>query len=157
VIYIGIDPSSTNTGVVIFVGDEVSFKLLSPNKVKDFDERVVFILKELKKIYDNFYGLDVAVAMESPSYMSKGRTSQLSMLCGAIYYWLLVNNVPVTLVQPSKLKKFFTGDGRADKGKMISIVPKSIMVQFNDKHKKVDDLADAYALAKFIKDKTEGV
>ncbi len=155
-IYIGIDPSSTNTGVVIFIKDSVVFKLISPNKVKDFDERVVAILKELKKIYDSFKGMDVKVAMESPSYMSKGRTSQLSMLCGAIYYWLLVNNISVTLVQPSKLKKFFTGDGRADKDKMMSIVPKNIMVQFIEKHKKVDDLADAYALAKFIKDKTEG-
>ena len=154
-IYIGIDPSSTNTGIVIFVNDEVVFKLISPNKVKDFDERVVVILKELAKIYDAYKGFDVKVAMEAPSFMSKGKVSQLSMLCGAIYYWLLVKNIEVTLVQPSKLKKYFTGNGRADKNEMMSIVPKDIMLQFTNTYKKTDDLADAYALAKFIQNKTE--
>jgi Holliday junction resolvasome RuvABC endonuclease subunit len=147
--YVGIDPSSTNTGLVI-LGDGVEkYILISPNKAKDFDGRVVDILKELKAIFDAYKGFDIKVAMEAPSFMSKGKVSQLAMLSGAIYYFLLVNDIPVELVTPSRLKKFATGNGRATKEDMFQSAPPEVRATVSSKYKKVDDVIDAYFLAKY--------
>lgn len=56
----------------------------------------------------------------------------------------------VKIVYPSTLKKFATGKGNASKQEMEHCTPSEILDQF--KCKKIDDLVDAYWLAKMGSD-----
>jgi len=150
-IFIGIDPSSTNTGVVILSasGELKDYVLVSPNKTLNFDERVVYILKVLFEIFNKYNNdAEIFVSMEGPALYGKGKRSELAMLAGAIYYFLKYNGVPIVIVPPSKLKKFATGNGRASKEEMGEAAPKKILQRFSKEFKKHDDLIDAYFLAR---------
>lgn len=133
-------------------GNLKDFLLVSPNKALDFDERVVVILKELKKLYDtyNVPTNELKFAIESGAIHAKGRRNELAMLNGAVYYFLKYNDCDVTLVAPSRLKKFATGNGRAGKIDMEEAAPKTLVARFSREYKKYDDLIDAYFLSRFL-------
>jgi Holliday junction resolvasome RuvABC endonuclease subunit len=100
------------------------------------------------KFIANFKPTEVVVCIEAPAFMANGKVVDLSMLVGGVYYGLLHKGYVVTLVPPSANKKFFTGNGKASKEDMINTLPKDVLEEFKG-YKKKDDLADAYALAKY--------
>ena len=148
--YIGLDLSTTNSGVVI-LNEDVEFKLFS-HKSKDIYERSEVIIQDIKKYLLPIKSKIKGACIESPAYMAKGKVAELSMLTGAVYYFLRENNVKVALIPPSKLKKHFCGNGRASKEEMIAAAPKELVTIFKKEYKKVDDLVDAYGLAKMAKE-----
>jgi len=152
-LFVGLDLSTTNTGVVILNSKGNIFKhtLLSPNKAMCLEDRVVVILKSLKNLFDTYKDdYEIFACIESAALFGKGKRNELAMLNGAVYYFLKVNEIDVVLVPPSKLKKFATGNGRADKKDMLSVTPKRIASLFQSNYKKYDDVVDAYWLSKFI-------
>jgi hypothetical protein len=58
------------------------------------------------------------VAIEGYSYGSHGRIFNLAENCGILKYKLHKLGVPVTVVEPSRVKKLATGKGNADKQAM---------------------------------------
>jgi len=149
--YIGIDSSSTNTGIVVLdtSGNIKDYYLISPNKALDINDRILEILKTFLKILSKYAEDNISVAIESAALYGKGKRNELSMLIGALYYLLRLEDREVFLVPPSKLKKFATGNGRASKEDMESATPTFVVQKFKREFKKVDDVVDAFWLATY--------
>jgi Holliday junction resolvasome RuvABC endonuclease subunit len=95
--------------------------------------------------------------MEGVSYGSVGSAAlvDLSGLNFAIRNLLIDNNIRFTIVSPMQNKKFATGIGNADKEHMIFswlMIEKHLK---DIKEIKIDDLADAYFLSNFYKQKLD--
>lgn len=147
---IGIDTSTTNTAIVALNlrNELVDFILLSP-KDKDIYDRSTIICKLAEAYISNLVGKnegEVRYGIEGASFGSIGKKDKLVMLMGYIYYMLKLEDCDVKILPPSTIKKQFTGNGRASKEDVIATVPEEIMKQFRASYKKVDDLADAYAI-----------
>jgi Holliday junction resolvasome RuvABC endonuclease subunit len=137
--YLGLDLSTTNSGLVLLQDYDIKFKLFSPSE-KDIYKRSLIIIQEIK-VYTKLYIPYIKhICIESPAYMAKGKVAELAMLTGAIYYYFKENNKQVSLIPPSKLKKFLSGNGRASKNEMINSIPQNLLNRFREKYKKVDDL-----------------
>ena len=154
-IKIGIDTSTTNTAVVILDGDNklLNFKLFSP-KDKDLIERshtiVVDVSNYVAEIYEEYEDYDFNIGIEGASFMSVGKRDKLVMLLGAVFYNMRVTYGAITMFPPSTIKKQFTGNGKAKKEEMISNLPKDVASAFASSYKKLDDLADSYAIASIL-------
>jgi len=159
--YLGIDYSSTNTGLVFLYSDGVNeqlikYKLLSP-PFKDFDERILWIWDNIYKEVQFYDTKELQIAIESPSFYSKGRVVDLAAGFGYIKYNLLKLGYVVETYTPSNIKKFATGKGRLPKSddkrlkhtEMLEALPKDIQTLYlESEHKKLDDIIDATWLAK---------
>ena len=149
-IRVGIDTSTTNTAVVVMDEDGLlEYFLISP-KDKDITVRSKFITQEIEKFIDRIRSTynteDVIIGIEGASFMSVGKRDKLVMLMGHVYYSVLNYNFSCHLLPPSTIKKQFTGNGRAKKEEMISNLPLYVKKLFEKDYKKIDDLADAYAI-----------
>ena len=126
-IIVGIDYSSTNTGVCFLTtsGEYLSSILISP-KHKIFQNRILSLKEQLYNILNQ---MEVRlINIESPSFYSKGKTSDISAGFGYLYYSLIKDNFNVISITPSELKKFATGNGRAEKDKMFKSLPKDVKI-----------------------------
>ena len=149
-IFIGVDLSSTSTGVVALdKTGELLFTYAIQPKMKDINLRYLKIKEELFKIVEN-YGQDMLqLGIESPSFFSKGKTITLAAGWGYIYFSLLEGNYNVFTYPPSKIKKFATNNGRADKQMMYDCLSDNIKLEIDSTtYKKKDDIVDAYWIAK---------
>jgi crossover junction endodeoxyribonuclease RuvC len=139
---IGIDPSLTNTGLVII--EDNKFKAINI-KTKPTNT-VIEELKRLLTIRDGFKldGVDIAV-MEGVAFgiRKTSALSQLSALNYLIRERLYREKVPFIIVPPTVLKKFITSRGNAKKEEMLLETYKRYEVSFND-----NNTCDAYGLAK---------
>lgn len=146
---VGLDISSTNVGVSIIdlKGNLLGFELISP-KDKKLELRGLEILKRIEKIFEEFDQVPVAVGLEWSSFASKGRVIDLTALNGAVYYFLLKKGYLTYRFAPTTIKKFFTGNGRSKKEDMSKACDESVLNQFREKYKKLDDLVDSFAIAK---------
>jgi crossover junction endodeoxyribonuclease RuvC len=143
--FVGIDPSYTGFAIVIIDknGDVVEQRLLSTDSKKEADERIIDLEKDFKFV-PTIFSLH-SVCIEGPSFSSNGA---FILQMGALHYYLriflLKKDIKFTIVAPSALKKFVSGDGRAKKDLMLLKVYKKWGVEFED-----DNLADAYGLAQY--------
>jgi Holliday junction resolvasome RuvABC endonuclease subunit len=155
-VIVGVDFSSTSTGVAGLnaKSGEFLFSYLVAPKVKDFDTRVGVIYKTLEEILAD---LDVVVvANEQNSFGSKGRVVSLAQGLGYIRYSLMALGYKTVLFSPSEIKKFYTGNGRANKEDMIESTPKELIEEFEAINpNKIDDLVDSYAIAKLAYSKLQ--
>ena len=148
-VYVGIDYSSTSTGVTVLdsSGNFIGSYLLQPKG--SFDERIVQMLALIEEALKGFKVIKIGI--ESPSFFSKGKVVDLSAGYGYIKYSFLANGIDIISKTPSTIKKFATGNGRAGKEDMIEALPKEIKEIFlKINKKKIDDLADSYWLAKLV-------
>ncbi len=150
--YIGIDLSSTSTGIVALTPKgELLFTYAIQPKDKNIDFRYLQIKEILFKILKDFDKLDLKIGIESPSFFSKGKTITLAAGWGYIYFSLLEGNYNVETYTPSKIKKFATGNGRADKKDMYNSLPEDIKLEIDStSYKKKDDIVDAYWIAQML-------
>jgi hypothetical protein len=94
------------------------------------------------------------VGLEGYSYGSKGRIFNLAENCGILKYKLHKLAVPVTIVEPSKVKKLATGKGNADKQAMYEAFTKEtktdLLSVFDQKTlgNPVTDVIDSYYILK---------
>jgi crossover junction endodeoxyribonuclease RuvC len=156
--YVGVDQSYGGFAFVSIDGDgnDVSGNL------KSFDPKQNTGIDRLLSIYQHLFNLltetgDVAhICIEGYSAASKFGREQAGELGAivklAIYdYYDRPDNHPddlryPTVVQPSSLKKFTTGNGAAKKNNMLLAVYKKWGFETSD-----DNLADAFALAQLAR------
>lgn len=149
-LFLGIDLSSTSTGVTLLdeKGDLI-FTYAIQVKDKDINKRYV----ETKKILFNgalseFKKEELNIAIESPSFFSKGKTITMAAGWGYVYFSLLEGNYNVVTYTPSQIKKFATGNGRADKQMMYDSLSDEMKLEIDSSsYKKKDDLVDSYWIA----------
>lgn len=147
-LFIGIDQSYSGFGLVVL--DETghchqkSLLKYPLNKFKDESER-------LAKIYDDLImyftihqgsGAQIHIGMEGYAYGAKLNREKLGELGGIVKLTsALVFGIHPVVVQPTALKQFITGSGKADKADMIEAIQ-----QF-DPEITNDNLADAMGIA----------
>lgn len=125
-------------------GIDQEVELLKTQNVIETTKAIISIIL----LYKNQY--EIEVYMEGVAFSSR-RTQSLVEL-GALNYNIRINllkhHIPFHIITPSANKKTFTGNGAADKELMIKT-----FLMLNPKYRslvgyiKMDDIADAYALA----------
>jgi len=150
-LYIGIDPSYSSTGLIIL--DEEA-KIVKQETYKfnqkgtDTEERLIHVKEKLIFPIMTLNNDDgpIKICMEGPSYSSRGsHVLQMGALNFFIRYWFRVLKLDYTIMTPQELKKFVTGKGNSKKDLMLLQVYKKWGEEFS-----CDDLADAYGLARYI-------
>lgn len=121
---LGIDQSLQSTGVCMFVDSTCAeTRALAFPSVTGLD-RLAFILQGVRDVIDAGGGagsFELAV-LEGYAYGGTGMTFHLAEL-GGLLRWHLAREwgIPYIVVPPSTLKKFVTGNGRADKVQMCEV------------------------------------
>jgi crossover junction endodeoxyribonuclease RuvC len=149
-LYIGIDPSYSSTGLIILdenaeIQKQEIYKF--NKKGTDTEWRLIQVKEKLiNPIIEMNLTDDIKVCMEGPSYSSRGsHVLQMGALNYFIRYWLKVHEIDYTVRTPNELKKFVTGKGNCKKDLILLKVFQKWDVEFT-----CDDLADAYGLARYI-------
>lgn len=164
-LYCGIDLSFTGTGIVIIDSENKILNkiLISTKPAESTEDRILKIYdtfrnfktetistykasilsdktKKIKKSIKIYYGI------EGIAFGSRGQRAYQQ---GALHYYFRIRLTkrPTTIVPPSQLKKSTTGNGRASKSLMLLHIFKRFGEEFDD-----DNLGDAYALSRYIKD-----
>jgi hypothetical protein len=101
------------------------------------------------------------VGMEGYAYGAKGRVFNLAENMGLLKYKLYKHAIPVTIVEPSKVKKCATGKGNADKQVMYETFSKetntdlkSVFAQKTLSNPVTDVIDSYYVLKALIESKT---
>lgn len=151
VITIGIDPSLRRTGVCICNDGDYQWW---PIPVKDSirgTKRLHYIKSAIHERTSQ-YKIDCA-AVEGYSYGSPGRLAQLGELGGVVRLYLYERGIDIITLSPTQLKKYITGNGRADKYEMVNQIcvdldlPPDQRLDYTQ-----DDEADAIGLAMIAND-----
>jgi len=148
--YAGIDLSFTETGIVLLDQNSkiVEEMIIGSDKKDSYEKRIYNIYDRCRWVSDVSHLKMINI--EGLSYGSIGKIAEL----GALHYFFRVkffeNKSPYIITTPTELKKFITGKGNSKKEIMIKEIYKKWGADFNN-----NNLADAYALAKFIVDKKE--
>lgn len=150
-IYVGVDPSITNTGVVILNSDGNVIEVLNTKGVKNNNPYLLLkditntVINFLKKInYD-----DVKICYEDYSYSSVNRTYRLGELGGVLRSELVANFGNIHLVAPRLLKKFAVNTGDADKAAVTTAaLQEDSYFKTLTKQQLTSDICDAYYLAR---------
>lgn len=162
VVSMGIDQSLTSTGVCVMHSTDTGYEVVytgalstSPTGLGDYADTIHRANETADKLVNivDLYGV-THIAIEGLSFGSVGNaTRNLAMLFGIICTKLNITD-PYT-VAPTSLKKFATGNGKADKKLMLS----SIIEHDGILHAELDamtikagkyDIADAYWLSRHI-------
>jgi Holliday junction resolvasome RuvABC endonuclease subunit len=141
--FLGIDQSLNHTGLVILdvQGNAVDKRLIEPKKLRGV-ERLAFIRDAI--VSTGLPGGIKRAALEGYAYgAGVGRYFDLGEVGGLVRLLLHDAKVPFSVVSPTSLKKFVTGDSTAGKADMIKAVNKRWNAGVDD-----DNVADAYGLAR---------
>lgn len=149
----GIDQSLTCTGWYLEEdgvpswGTILTEKSDEPCTYQDQIDRCDYIAYELLDICAK-YDIDEVNIEQFPMAAKGAATRTLPMLFGYIVSRLIGNGVHVNHTALSKLKKYATGKGNADKQQMFDALPDDVQAKFikYPKSKGRYDLADAYWL-----------
>ena len=151
-IFVGIDPSVTNTGVVV-LNEKGSLVLCFDGKtaytekkyeydIDRYKTQADYIVSNLKSINAN----TISIAYEDYAFNSVHMAFTLGEYGGILKVKLLeAFNTGILLVAPMSNKKFATDYGYADKNLMMEQAGKECPELIG----KSDDICDAYFLAKY--------
>ena len=146
---LGVDPGYERVGVAVIEknakGKETLLfsNCLRTDKKLPHPQRLAIIAHELETIISN-YKPD-ALSVETLFFENNQKTAMLvAEARGVILVSGSIKNIPVYEYSPLQIKVATTGDGRADKKQMISMIPRLIMIT---KEKMLDDEYDAIAIA----------
>jgi Holliday junction resolvasome RuvABC endonuclease subunit len=151
--FVGLDLSYVGTGLLIVdsVGGILEQKLIKTSSELETEDRLIQIEKEIKFI-PNIVGL-ASVYIEGPSYASMGNQMlQMGALNFFVRIFLRKKKVEFKIVAPPTLKKWVTGNGRANKKDMLEHVSTKWGINFKD-----HNLADAYGLARMAMEEYKNV
>lgn len=127
----------------------------------DIDKQSSYHIKEFYKTYNIYNIVDEIekiikiykpsiATIEGVSFQSNGSVIDLAGLNYMVRKILIDNNIGIYIVPPTQNKKFATGNGQAEKDVMISAWKKAEpKTEKIPGYIKVDDLADAYFLARY--------
>lgn len=160
-LFVGVDPSITNTGVVVLnsVGALIGYGNTKFSKTPKHPLQEWLRLRTvaeavLKVIGDALCSVEgspqVYVAYENYSYDSENKAFTIGELGGVLKLALAEAGVDLCLVEPTRLKKFAVWNGHAGK----AALEKEALLECPDlrkvpKKEKTSDLFDAYWLAKW--------
>lgn len=142
--YVGLDFAFAKNGFVSLGEDGtlLTKKLLVSSPKKSDEERLDDIMLEISMDIPKKTKL---VCLEGLSFGSKGNSlAQMGALHYLVRLFLYHNKIDYKIITPTQLKKFVTGSGRVQKNLMLLKIYKKWGIEFDD-----DNLADAYALARF--------
>ena len=137
--FVGIDPSLTNTAIVWLDGNKVIFHhIIKTPPTKDWKNgiyRIRGIITELTSIlYPNTVPYIHCVVLEGYSYGSRFQSHQLGELGYALRDYLLgVYGELVFVVPPKTLVKFVTGNGNSKKKDVANKI-KSMGIELPTEH-----------------------
>ena len=144
-VVVGVDPSISSTGVAVLgpltcavlrIQSKPAGELL-PERLGRMRRQVVAVHEAVEVVEPSL------IVLEGPAYGSNNQMTH--MLSG--FWWLLAHALekvaPIAVVQPSTLKKYATGSGRASKDEMVAAAARG----FSQVRIKGNDEADALALA----------
>lgn len=150
-IYIGIDPSLTGTGIVVLdeQGNVLDKDLVSTKPSKKIEARYDDILDVVSEMVleNHAFKVDGAhVVIEGLSFGSRGASMlELAGLHYLIRYYLShKDGVTISIVPPQALKKWVCGKGNVKKEQMILQTYKKWGLEFQD-----NNICDAYCLARY--------
>lgn len=148
--YVGIDQSYSGTGLVIAetnalggIAKTKAYEFKAGTSKMQFPKRMTILVSQMDEALSEIDRDRATVIMEGAAYAAEFNTFMLGQLAGVILYYL--DNAgfkDVHLIQPTTLKKFFSGSGRATKADMAE-AGKQLWGFTN----KSDNIVDAYALA----------
>ena len=159
IIFIGIDQSLTNTGLTIIKNNqEIIFsKSFGTKPILSFEERLLSIKSFLFNIIKNYNPEYTAIALEGLAF-NRNKTNNSAILFGlfsVILTTMCEMGYRYSIIPPTSLKKFVTGNGRSDKLELIDMIPdndKRILLNLSGikdtNAKKFEDISDSYWLAK---------
>jgi Holliday junction resolvasome RuvABC endonuclease subunit len=143
-IYIGIDPSLTGTGIVILdeTGHVLDKDLISTKAKDPIEERLTCILDQITDLIGNSDAKTFCI--EGLSYGSKSA----SMLELAGLHYLIRRSLyfdgDLIILPPQSLKKWVCGKGNVKKEQMLLQAYKKFGLEFQD-----NNICDAYCLARY--------
>lgn len=139
---LGIDPSLTATGLVVFDGEKIVKQELLSSKLKGISRVIDLEQKFIKFMTENKVSL---VCIEGYAYgMTDGSMlASLGELGGALRMYMEKAGVRYLNVSPGTLKKFVTGKGNSKKQLMLMFTLQRWGIPFTD-----DNLCDAYGLSR---------
>ena len=111
-------------------------------KSAPFAERLYAVGDEIKNIIEKYS--PQAVAIESLFFTNNQKTAMhVAEIRGVIMYETMKNKLQFAEYTPNQIKNAVTGDGRADKKQIFSMVTKLVKI---DKKIEYDDEYDAIAI-----------
>ena len=140
---LGVDQSATSTGVCVLdkAGTLLYLERIVPSPGLSEGARLVLIHDTLKDIIANYPSMQLAV-MEGYSYGSTNKKFVLGEVGGVVKLVMATMDLPLYGASPTQLKKFVTGDSKADKDKISKFIQRKWGVEITQ-----NDKADAYGLA----------
>lgn len=142
---IGLDLSYTGTGIVVWNGknvlDQVNIRTTKKNKD---EERIDMIGRAVVRMVKKWK--PALVGIENYAYGLPMGMARLGELGGVIKYRLFKLEQPVVAIPVNIVRRHVVGNGNASKDQVIDVAEPFI-------HSNDDNLADAWALAKYIWDK----
>lgn len=171
--FVGIDPSINSTGICIIKGEDISFYNIKPNLTRKELELILpdnffFAIyskieshEEIHKTINFMHIADrieeiIATQDDEPHIVIEGIAygSSSSSVCDLAGLNHIIRErlikYDIEVVPPAQIKKFATGKGNANKDKMIERFEEDYGNGL-DTLLKIDDLADAYWMAKYAK------
>lgn len=111
--YIGIDGSTTSTGIGICEDDRlIYYKCLKPPKSKEWEDRIGLIALELNDILKVYNDIEMAFIEDIPLKDGKPTIKKLGCVRGALKAILTLNNIPLSPQPVNEWRKnagFFDG------------------------------------------------
>lgn len=144
--FLGVDQSLRGTGLVVLseTGVILLQRLVQPASLRGV-ERLGFIRAELREVLQRHQ--PHRAALEGYSFDSTGRVFQLGELGGLVQLAFWDAQVPFMMVPPASLKKFVSGNGKAEKEQMLKATLDKWQIDFHEE----DDLCDAHGLAQILR------
>lgn len=144
---LGVDPGSVTTGWGLICGSSAQPELLDSGLIhlrgSDFANRLAFLKRQFEDLVDRLHPDSSAV--ESPFHGANPRSAlQLAHARGVILAGLAAAGVEVVEYTPATVKKSVTGNGRAAKSQVQTMVYKLLATSAHDTS---NDLSDALAVA----------
>lgn len=154
-LFMGIDQSYTNTGVVITDDNNNVIKsiVIQSDSEQDEFDRCNGIAQTIVQTAIQFN--PDYIAIEGLAFGSRGdATRKLAGLQFVVVTQLRsALNSTIKIISPTTLKKFATESGKAQKQDMLKAIPNSIRTVFEQDFKKTKglyDIADAYWLSRYV-------
>lgn len=144
-VVLGIDQSLRHTGLFWLDGTEPHWRQVDTTDGMRGAERLVYIKNTILEVVDET--MPVLAAMEGYSYGSAGKVFELGELGGVIKVALQERGVPLVVASPVQVKKFVTGNHRAEKEDIVAAVNVVFSLSWNLFHNNVADAAGLALIA----------
>jgi crossover junction endodeoxyribonuclease RuvC len=143
---LGVDLSLTATGVALFDGKQGPHRLIRTKSSDHLEVRKDFIVRSIlryaKKSRASF------VVLERLNSGPSNQDNRPAQVMGAVTRELWLAGIPYDEVASNTIKKFVTGNGRADKADMVEAIAKDVDLSMYPKSLR-DNVADAIGIARW--------